>query len=121
MIFRPDGDQHFCRVFRDEENEMIRFAPAEADKATKIIGIALGMESMPVLPDFIPNSPFVVRFLEEGFCRLEREDGDGSVRFLWEEGDSLITTIQAALGMAINVRTLGGPVGAPSQSYNDNF
>ena len=97
------------------------FAPAEAAKATAILGIALSMEDMEVLPDHITGSPFVVRFLGEGFCRLEREDGDGSVKFLWEEGDELITTIRDALGMAINVRTLSGPAGASQAQFSDGF
>ena len=122
-IFLPDANQHNCRVYRDDDGDAIVFAPAEAEKATSVLGIALGMEDMDVLPDHIGHSPWVVRFLEEGFCRLEREDGEGSVKFLWEEGDELITTIHDALGMAINVRTLSGPAGSANgiQQFSDGF
>lgn len=120
-IFMPDADQHNCRVYRDDDGDSIVFAPAEAAKATNLLGIALGMEDMDVLPDHIAHSPFVVRFLGEGFCRLEREDGDDSVKFLWEEGDELITTIRAAVGIAINIRTLGGPAGATAAQFSDGF
>jgi hypothetical protein len=121
MVFTPDGNQHWCRVYRDDEKEALQFAPAEAEKATHLLGIALGMESLEVLPDHIAGTPFVIRFLEEGFCRIEREDGEGSLRFLWEEGDELIVAIKSALGICINVRTLGGPAGAVGHQFSDNF
>ncbi len=123
MVFTPDGDQRNCRVIREDASEVIQFAPAEADKASEILGIALGMESLPVLQGHITNSPFVVRFLETGFCRLEREDGDGSISFLWEEGDQLIITLKLAVGMSINERTLSGPAGSANgiQQFSDGF
>lgn len=120
-VFMPDADQHNCRVYRDDDEDSITFAPAEAARASSLLGIALGMEDMDVLPDHITGSPFVIRFLEEGFCRLEREDGNGSVKFLWEEGDELITTIRDAVGMAVNIRTLGGPAGAVAAQFSDSF
>jgi hypothetical protein len=118
-VFLPDADQHSCFVCRGDEK--FKLTPAEIRKATNLIGIALGMEDMDWLPDHISGSPFVIRFLKEGFLRLEREDSEETLRFRWEEGDELITTLHDALGMAVNIRTLNGPAGAVSHKYADSF
>lgn len=107
----PEGDNRGCKVFRDDEGDEITLSAAEIDDATKIVNIALGMEEIEVLPDHIAGSPFVVRFFEEGFMRLEREDGVGSVRFAFEEGNDLIETLYMARDMAQNDQALSGPAG----------
>lgn len=104
--FIPFADQNGCSVSREELNETIKFNPAETDQATYLIGIALGMENMKTLPSHIAGSPFVLRFFEDDFIRLEREDAEGTIRFRWDEGDDLIVALQDALKMAINERTL---------------
>lgn len=116
----PYADDRACRITRDDEEEQIELSPAEVDKATELIGIALGMEDLDALPDHITGSPFVVRFFEEDFLRFEREDGVGSVRFAWEEGDELITTLHMARDMAVNERTLvNAPRGSGAASFSE--
>lgn len=121
-VFMPAADENVCRVYRDEEGDQIELAPAEIDKATHLIGIALGMEELETLPDHIAGSPFIIRFFEEGFLRIEREDGEGSLRFAWEEGDELITSLHDALAIAVNERTLvKSPRNAYTQRYIDSL
>jgi hypothetical protein len=104
--FVPSADQYACKVTREGDKSLLEMAPAEVDKATKIIGIAMGMETMTTLPTHIRNSPFVLRFFEDDFLRLEREDAPGSIRFRWHEGDELIVALQQSLDMASDERTL---------------
>ena len=103
--FLPYADEKTCRVTRGE-GDKLELSPAEVIKATHLVGIALGMESMPALPSHITNSPFVIRFFPEEVMRLEREDGPGSLPFSWDEGDSLIVALQQSQDIAVDERKL---------------
>jgi hypothetical protein len=100
----PTGDANWITISREEFS--MRLTPAEVDKATRLLGITLGMENMDTLPDHITNTPFVVRFFENDKLALERLDADGSIPFAWNEADDLITTLNDGLKIAINERTL---------------
>lgn len=102
--FMPLADENWITITRGEFS--IRLTPAEAEKATRLIGIVLGMETMKTIPDHVKNSPFIVRFFEDNNLALERLDLKGSIPFNWDEADDLITTINDGLNIAINERTL---------------
>lgn len=103
-LFMPTGDANWITVTREKFS--IKFTPAEVNKATQLLGIALGMETMDALPDHITNNPFVIRFFEDDKLALERSDVKGSIPFNWDETDELIVTINDGLKIAINERTL---------------
>lgn len=116
MSFRPNTHQGRVIVERGGENGLSRFAiemtPAEASKAKEIVGIALSMIGLDTIPPHIISAPFVVRFYPNQVMALERQDETGSMPFRRTEGDSLITSIQMALDMAINEQTHGRAVRA---------
>jgi len=100
--FSFTGNEHTVAVTRTGTTQELKLRPAEVEKATTIIGIALQMETMEAIPDHIKNSPFVIRFFEDDLLALERADAKGSVSFKWDEGDELILAIQSGLKIAIN-------------------
>ena len=100
----PEGD-HNTAIVRREQDTII-LTPAEVDKATYIVGIALGMETLDAVPSHITNSPFVIRFFDGDKLRLERNDAKGSIPFSFPEGDELILTLQQARAVCVNARTL---------------
>ena len=102
--FNFAGNEHTVVVTRAGTTQKLELRPAEVDKATYIIGIALQMETMDAIPDHITNSPFVIRFFEDDSLALERSDAKGSVNFKWEEGDDLILAIQSGLKIAVNAK-----------------
>lgn len=84
--------------------------PQEVEKAVYLVGFTLGLEQMDSVPDFLENSPLVVRIFprNEGFA-LERQDRGGSMPFHAKEADALIRTLNMARDMAINARQQSGP------------
>ncbi len=106
------------------EEFRIEMAPSEAEKATKIVGIALATVEHDALPEFITNTPFVLRFFKNRIYALERTDLNCSLPFKAAEGDLLIHTIQMALGMCINEQTQGkvvpsGTTTSPHMASNE--
>lgn len=110
-LFMPSANAEAVTVKRGEEFSL-NLAPAEVDKATGLISIALGMEELDPLPSHIKDQPFVIRFFEDNTLALERTEGEGSLPFKWAEADELIVALQDGLKCAVNERTLiKGPRG----------
>lgn len=84
--------------------------PSEVGRAKELVNIALSMIELPSIPEYITNTPFVVRFYGNGVCALEREDEGSSIPFRSAEGDKLVTTLEMALGMCLNEQTHGRAV-----------
>jgi hypothetical protein len=103
-LFLPGADANSITIKRGEF--VIRLSPAEVDKATHLVGVALGMETMDALPDHISGTPFVIRFFEDDRLALERTDNKGSVPFTWAEADDLILALHDGKKIAVNERTL---------------
>lgn len=108
------------RVFR------VNFAPAEAAKASEIVGMVLSMLGLKNVPSHISNSPFVVRFFPKQTYALERSDVSGSLPFRAKEADELIQVIDIGLGICLNEQTQGRvvPVGTstvPNLASNESF
>ena len=117
LEFLPSADNGKIVIKTGEQQLLL--AAAEADKATKLIGIALGMETMDALPDHITNSPFVIRFSANGTLSLERQDESGSISFEWADADDLIVAIQKGLNISIDKDILTNtPKETGSISYN---
>jgi hypothetical protein len=80
------------------------FTPAEADKATKLIAMALSMIELDNVPDHINNTPFVIRFYPKQVFALERTDISGSMPFRTNEGDELISSIHMGVEILLNAQ-----------------
>jgi hypothetical protein len=104
MTLRTDNDS---LSLSQGGSPALKLRPAEVDSATKLIGIALGMESAQALPSHISNSPFVIRFFEDHTLRLEAKDRDGSIRFTFGGGDGVIKALHKARDMSIDELRLG--------------
>ena len=118
MLFTPYANAENITISRGKEFKLA-LSPAEINKATSVLGTALSLESFEELPSNIANAPFVVRFFEDGQLALERSDASGSVPFRWNETDELILTLEKALAMAVNERTLiKGARGTGASTFN---
>jgi len=104
--FAITGSEHGVTVVRSgsQPAQSIKLKPAEVEKATNVIGMALQMETLEIVPSHITNSPFVIRFFENDKLAIERTDTTGSVSFSWDEGDELINALQNGLKIAINAK-----------------
>ena len=115
-IFMPKTHQGRVIIERvtgeDQKSYSIEMSPAEAVKASYVVGLALSMIELENIPDHIKNTPFVVRFFPHKVFALERTDAAGSLPFRVAEGDELILTIRMAVDMALNEQTLGRAVRA---------
>jgi hypothetical protein len=123
-IFIADTHQGRVIVTRtSKKGEVFRIemAPSEVDRATKIVGIALGTVEHDDLPDHITNTPFVIRFFKNHVYALERSDLNFSLPFKATEGDELIHTIQIALGMCLNEQTQGKVVPCGTAATNPHM
>lgn len=115
--FVPSTHQGVVIVKRStREDCFLSMVPAEVEKATSIVGSALSMSGLPH-PEYITNSPFVVRFFAERKMALERSDQKGSLPFRIHEGDELIKVIRLGLGMALNERTQGRALPVRNQFF----
>ena len=103
--FNVEADAHYITISRGDKFRL-KLAPAEVDKATGLLGIALGMEAMSSLPSHIDGTPFVVRFFADNKLALERQDESGSIPFKWAEADELIVKLQDGLLISVNERKL---------------
>jgi hypothetical protein len=110
LTLKTDVD---CLSLSQGDKPALSLRPAEVGKATQLIGIALGMESKKALPSHIDNSPFVIRFFEDHTLRLEAKDRDGSIRFTFGGGDSVIKALHQAKEMSLDEQRLeNSPRGA---------
>lgn len=114
------------RTSKKGEEFRIEMVPSEVDKATHIIGIALATTDHDALPEFIKNTPFVIRLFSKRIYALERTDLGFSLPFKAAEGDELISTLQMALGMCLNAQTQGkvvpcGTAVVPTMASNESF
>lgn len=90
----------------------VDFTPAEADKATKLIAMALSMIELDNVPDHINNTPFVIRFYPKQVFALERTDISGSMPFRTNEGDELIRSIHMGVDIVLNAQKFNASVPA---------
>lgn len=108
--FVPSSHQGSVIIKRSEGGHQLNMSPAEVDRATELVGIALSMVGLDKIPPHITNTPFVIRFFRRSVMALERSDSSGSLPFKVSEGDELITAIQMALGICLNDQTHGRAV-----------
>jgi len=104
-VFLAEGNAEQITISRGKEFQL-GLTPAEVDKATALIGIALSMEELDPIPSKIENTPFVIRFFKDETLALERMDKDGSIPFKWGEADELILALHDGLKIARNERIL---------------
>lgn len=102
-----------------DEVHQITMTPAEASKASYIVGFVLKMRNFKTVPDHITNTPFVIRFFNDAIYALERTDKhttkSDSLPFRFHEIDDLLKTIDIGVGICVNEQTLGKALPASSQ------
>jgi hypothetical protein len=94
-------------IEREDGKFKLEMSPSEVKAATHVVGLALSMIDLDNVPSNIKNTPFVVRFFENGAFALERTDTSGSMPFRVREGDDLIKSINMGLGICLNEQTQG--------------
>jgi len=121
QVFSATATSESVVISRNNGEFSLSVAPAEIDRASALLRIALSMETFVENgPSYIKDSPFVIRFFEDNTLALERTDGPGSVPFSWKETDDLMLALKDGLALAINERTLiKGPRGTGQQGFND--
>ena len=95
----------------DADSEIIRingfaFAPAEAEGLKNAVSFAGGMREFPALPPTIEYGAFTVQFNEDGTLVLTRTRGQGKIEFSFDTVDALVQTINAALGISVDLKRL---------------
>jgi hypothetical protein len=91
------------KITLEREADIFTFHPGEAERITKILGIALQMRKMESLPSFIPYSPFRVKFFEDDTLALQRvDDYKSSLHLTWNDVDELIQTIHKSIPISVN-------------------
>jgi hypothetical protein len=118
-VFTASASSESIVISQDSGKLNLALAPAEVDKASSLLKIALGMEELQGGVSHIKDTPFVIRFFEDNTLALERTDREGSIHFSWKETDDLMLALKDGLALAINERTLiKGPRGTGKQRYN---
>ncbi len=83
----------------------LNLSPGEVDIATGLISMAGAMSNMKTLPAEISNSPFVIRFMEDGNHLLEKGSRE-SINFTFEEIDDIIAGLLMAQNVSVDLQKL---------------
>jgi len=113
-----------CRIgivsIANEEGNPFTFSCGENEQIKHLLGIALAMEELPVLPESIDEGRFQIQFHEDNTMTLCDPDVEAGVRFSWLEGDELITRIDDGYKMAMNERQVGSAGSSPVSRFSEN-
>jgi hypothetical protein len=105
--FEASTHQGVITISRVHKDQPLEMYPADVGKATHLVGLVLSMVELPVIPNPIKNTPFVIRVFPEQKFALERTDRGGSIPFRTCEGEELIEVIEMGLGMCLNEQIHG--------------
>lgn len=83
----------------------LTLSPGEVNIATQLISLAGSMSGMKTLPAEISNSPFTIRFMEDGNHFLEKGSRE-SINFTFEEVDNIIEGLQMAQNVSVDLQKL---------------
>jgi len=100
-------DVNLQGITLSRENGSVKFSPSDGNNAVEIVMVALGLETMKILPERISNSPMQVRFTPERIAYLLNKNESGEVAFKFDEGDDLIEAIKAGVDKTRDQNTLG--------------
>ncbi len=94
-----------------EINGTFKLQTGEAAKINSLLGIAMGMKELPVLPPSIGDPPFTVGFSATGDAKLSRSDNAGFVHFKFSDVDDLVVGLTEAINIHIDNVRIKGPQG----------
>lgn len=80
--------------------------PGEVPKIANLLGIAGSMASLRALPPEIIDEPFSIEFKEDGNHELIRNSNDNSVSFTFEQVDDMVSNIQMALDVSLDLQKI---------------
>lgn len=106
-------------MISNEDGTPLTFSCGEADMIKHLLGIALSMESLSVLPEHIDEGRFQIMFHEDNSLTLHAGE-DGGVKFTWIEGDEVITRVDDGYKMAMNERQVGSEGSTPVSRFEDS-
>lgn len=86
--------------------DSLTLSPGEVDVATGLISMAGQMSDMKKLPAQIQNEPFVIEFKGDGNHVLRKGFRGEEITFTFEEVDDIISGLQTAQGVAIDLQKL---------------
>jgi hypothetical protein len=110
--FFVGANQGSALLTTSPEETPLTFASGEAAVIKELIGTALSMESLSVLPEKIDIHLFRIKFHEDDTLTLcTSDERAGEVRFSWLQGDELITRVEDGYNMIMNDRQVAGPSG----------
>ncbi len=118
--FKVDTLRDRIKVIRGEDS--VEIMPAEASKASSVVGVAMRVSNFKVLPPEVQTTPFEVAFNESGLaCTLRRIGETKGCSFDFNEGDDLLRTIEMGLNKVIDTLRIegGAKAGASSINYPD--
>lgn len=92
---------------KEEDDLPLKFSSGEATQIKELIGIALAMENLPILPRHIDRHLFQVQFNEDNTLTVLAPGREGQLTFTWLEGDEVIVRVEDGLKMALNDRLVG--------------
>lgn len=102
-------------IMRDSEK--LTLATADGAKASEAINMGASCLDMSALPEYLPFTPFRIRFTPDGGAQLVKE-GMGSVSFNKETYEDLITIINMTINQCTDALRIRGGARAGLSSYN---
>jgi len=97
--------------------EKLTLATADGAKASDAVNMGASCLDMSALPEYLPFTPFRVRFAADGGAALEKE-GAGSVSFNKATYEDLITIINMTIGQCTDALRIRGGARAGLSNYN---
>jgi len=112
------SDQGDVSLGNEGEGQPMIFGSGEAAQIKELVGIALSMESLSVLPGNIDLGRFQIRFHEDNTLSLHCGEDNG-VRFSWIEGDEIINLVEDGYKLVMNEKQVGSQGMKPVANYSD--
>lgn len=103
----------------DGEEQHLIFGSGEVTQIKELVGIALSMESLSVLPGHIDLGRFQVTFHEDNTLSLHAGER-GMVRFSWVQGDEVINLLESGYQLSMNEKQVGSQGMKPVSNYSDS-
>lgn len=88
-----------------DSTNQIKFRPAEVDKMSSILGMALQMESLKALPSQIVDTPFIVKFKEDDSLGFTRDNSSDEIVLTWRQIDGFLEVLRKAVAISVNDTT----------------
>lgn len=98
-------------------SEKLTLATADGGQASLAINMGASCLDLPALPEYLPFTPFRIRFADDGGAALEK-DGAGSISFNKATYEDLITIVIMTIAQCTDALRIRGGARAGLSSYN---